>query len=280
MTSKKGTGNCNDSSRSLRDDNQRGKCDSNGWCLGSRVGAAGVAVDGALFVAGGTVLFLLGDGFQVGSVVFGGHLDFAVPEAGEGWVIVEDVSALGVDVEEVESCLRGAAALGESGFNALEKGFEDRSFEGVEEEGEGRGAGKVEVEGVLLIEADGGDGVGGGVRGVGGEPEVEVSLGYVGHGGVELDADDLVEGEFAGEEHGSAFAGTDVDEGVAGDGMGGGGAPAVDEGAEDAGGDGVVGGDVLVVGVAGDEMASGNEATGVGVVDLVEGMDGMGGRAE
>ena len=210
-------------------------------------------------------------------MVFGGHLDFAVPEAGEGGVVVEDVGALGVDVEKVEG---GAGALGVVGFDAAEEGFEDGGFEGVEEEGQGGGAGEVEVEGVLLVEADGGDGVGGGVGGVGGEPEVEIALGDVGHGGVELDADDLVEGEFAGEEHGSAFAGADVDEGVAGDGMGGGGAPAVDEGAEDAGGYGVVGGDVLVVGVASEEMAGGDEAAGVGVVDLVEGVDGVGGGAE
>ena len=34
-------------------------------------GTAGVAVDGALLVAGGAVLLLLGDGFEVGGVVFG-----------------------------------------------------------------------------------------------------------------------------------------------------------------------------------------------------------------
>ena len=77
-------------------------------------------------------------------------------------------------------------------------------------------------------------------------------------GGVEFDADDVAEGELAGDEHGAAFAGADVDEGVAGDGVGRGGvAPEVDEGAEDAGGDAVVGGDVLVVGVAGDEVLAG-----------------------
>ena len=112
---------------------------------------------------------------------------------------------------------------------------------------------------------------------MGGEPEVEVLLGDVGHGGVELDADDLAEGELAGDEHGSAFAGADVDEGVAGEGVGWvGGEPEVDEGAEDAGGDAVVGGDVGVVGVAGDEVAGGDEAAGLDAVDLVEGMDGGG----
>jgi len=87
-----------------------------GRLLSVRFGAAGVAVDGALFVAGGAVLFLLGDGFEVGGVVVGGHLDFAVPEAGEGGVVVEDVGALGVDVEEVE----GARTFGVVVFDAAE----------------------------------------------------------------------------------------------------------------------------------------------------------------
>ena len=102
---------------------------------------------------------------------------------------------------------------------------------------------------------------------------VQVELRGVGQRGVELDADDLVEGEFAGDEHGAAFAGADVEEGVVGDGMGRvGGAPEVDEGAEDAGGDTVVGGDVGVVRVAGDEVAGGDEAAGLDAVDLVEGV--------
>ena len=97
-------------------------------------------------------------------------------------------------------------------------------------------------------------------------------------GRVEFDADDLAEGEFAGDEHGSAFAGADVEECVVVDGVGWGGvAPVFDEGAEDAGGYAVVGGDVGVVGVAGDEVAGGDEAAGVDAVGLVEGMDGGGG---
>ena len=159
------------------------------------------------------------------------------------------------------------------GFDAAEKELEDGGFEGVEEEGEGGGAGEVEGEDVLLVEADGGEWRGGGVGGVGGEPVIEVELCDVGEGGVELDADDLMEGKLAGDEHGAAFAGADVDEGVVGDGVGwGGGAPEVDEGAEDAGGDAVVGGDVGVVGVAGDEIAGGDEAAGLDAVDLVEGV--------
>ena len=87
-----------------------------------------------------------------------------------------------------------------------------------------------------------------------------------------------MEGEFAGDEHGAAFAGADVDEGVVVDGMGWvGGAPEFDKGAEDAGCDAVVGGDVGVVGVAGGEVPGGDEAAGFDAVDLVEGMLGGGG---
>ena len=64
--------------------------------------AAGVAVDGALFIAGRAVVFLLGDGGEVGGVVLGGHGDGAEEETGEGGVLVENFAALGVDVEEVE----------------------------------------------------------------------------------------------------------------------------------------------------------------------------------
>ena len=87
-----------------------------------------------------------------------------------------------------------------------------------------------------------------------------------------------MEGEFAGDEHGAAFAGADVEEGVAVDGVGRDGlAPVVDEGAEDARGDAVVGGDEGVVGVTGDEVAGRDEAAGVDAVGLVEGVDGWGG---
>jgi hypothetical protein len=245
--------------------------------LAALCGAAGVAVDGALFVAGGAVLFLLGDGGEIGDVVFGGHGYGAEEETGEGGVLVEDGAALGVDVEDVE----GVAASGELGFDAAEKELEDGGFEGVEEEGEGGGAGQVEGEGVLLVELDGGEGLGGGVSCVGFAPEVDIALGYVGHLRIELDADDFVEGEFAGDEHGSAFAGADVEEGVAVDGVGWDGlAPVADEGAEDAGGDAVVGGDEGVVGVAGEKVAGGDEAAGVQIVGEVEGVNGSGGELE
>ncbi len=106
----------------------------------------------------------------------------------------------------------------------------------------------------------------------------DVGLGDGGEAGVELDADDLVEGGFGGDEEGAAFAGADVEEGVAVDGEGWGGAvdPQVDDAAEDGGGDAVVGGDVRVAGVAGEEVGGGDEAAGVGAVAGVEGVDRAG----
>ncbi len=95
-----------------------------------------------------------------------------------------------------------------------------------------------------------------------------------GERGVEFDTDDFAEAEFAGDEQASAFAGADVDEGVAGDGVGRDGlAPVADERAQDGGRDTIVGGDVLVVGVTGDEVPGGDQAAGVDAVRLVEGMD-------
>jgi len=206
-------------------------------------------------------------------MIFRGHSYGAEKETGKGGMLVENFAALGVDVEEVEGRWRGAGAFCQSGFDATEKQLEDRGFEGVEEEGEGGGAGEVEGEDVLLVEADGSKPRGGGVGCVGGDPVVQIALRGVGEGGIEFDADDLVEGEFAGDEHGAAFAGTDVDEGVVGDGVGWvSGPPEVDKGAENAGGDAVVGGDVGVVGMAGDEVAGSDEAAGLDSVDLVEGV--------
>jgi hypothetical protein len=143
-------------------------------------GAAGEAIDGALFVAGGAVFFLLGDGGQVGGVVFGRHGYGTEEEAGERWVAVEDRAALGVDVEEIEGWCGGAAVWCELGFNAAEEELEDGCLERMEEEREGRGAGEVEGEGVLLEEADGGECWGGSVGGVGGKPMLEVGLCGVG----------------------------------------------------------------------------------------------------
>ena len=151
----------------------------------------------------------------------------------------------------------------------------------MEEEKEGRRRGEDVVEGVLLNDFDGGEGRGGGVGGVDARPMSGVGAGDAGEGGIEFDADDFAERILAGDEQAAAFAGADVDEGVAGDGVGRDGlAPLVDEGAQNAGRDAIVGGDVLVVGVAGDEMFGGNQTAGVDAVHLVEGMDGELGEVE
>ena len=113
-------------------------------------------------------------------MIFGGHGYGAEEEAGEGGVAVEDGATLGVDVEEVERWGGSASVWGELGFDAAEEELEDGGFEGMEEEGEGGGSGKVEGEGVLLEEADGGEGLSGGVGGVGGAPMFEVGLCDVG----------------------------------------------------------------------------------------------------
>ena len=89
--------------------------------------AADIAVDGALFVAGGAVFFLGGDGCEIGDVVFRGHGDGAEEVALKGRVAVEGGAALGVDVEDVEGgwCCGffgpgefGELGLGKLGFDA------------------------------------------------------------------------------------------------------------------------------------------------------------------
>ena len=64
---------------------------------------------------------MLGDGGEVGGVVFGGHGYGAEEETGEGGVLVEDVAALGVDVEEVEGGRGCAGSFGEAGFDAAKE---------------------------------------------------------------------------------------------------------------------------------------------------------------
>jgi len=95
--------------------------------------------------------------------------------------------------------------------------------------------------------------------------------------GVEFNAFDAQEGMLRGEEDGSAFAGTDVEEDGAVDrGLGVGLLePVVDEAGEDAGSDAVVGGELFDLGVGAlDDGGAGDKAGGVGAVGLVEGVDG------
>ena len=56
--------------------------------------AASKAVDRALFVAGRAVFLLLGDGGEIGGMVFRRHGNRPKEEAGEGGMAVEDSPAL------------------------------------------------------------------------------------------------------------------------------------------------------------------------------------------
>jgi len=234
------------------------------------------AVDGAKLVASGAVLFLLGDGGEVGEVVGGGHGDAAHPETLEGRVVVEQGVVFGVGVDEVEGGgIVGAAifvwltAL----FNVAEEAAEEWEFKGVEEEGEGGFGGEGVEGGVGVVEGDGGEEFGEWVA----LPEGDVGVGDEGEVGVELDAFDAEEGILRGEQEGTAFAGAYVKE----DGLLDGGLgmcllePVVEEVVEDAGGDAVVGGEVFDLGVCAlrDDLA-GDETGGVGAVEAVEGVDG------
>ncbi len=80
------------------------------------------AIDGAEFVAGRAVLFLLCDGSEVGDMVGGCHGDGAHPEAREGGMAVEERVVLGVGVEEVE----WVRVCSEGFFDVLEEAAEDR----------------------------------------------------------------------------------------------------------------------------------------------------------
>ena len=91
-------------------------------------------------------------------------------------------------------------------------------------------------------------------------------------------------GDSAATRRGAAFAGADVEKGIAVHGEGGRGAvePKVEQAAEDRGRDAVVGGDVLIAGVADVELRAGDKTAGVGAVGGVKGVDGriLGGRRD
>lgn len=109
------------------------------------------AVDGAEFVTGGAVLFLFGNGGEVGQVVVGGHGDEAGPETAEGRVAIEVGVVLGVDVDEV----KGIGMPGLRGLNVAEEAAQDGELEGMEEEGE-RGFGRERMGGgVGVVEGEG-----------------------------------------------------------------------------------------------------------------------------
>ena len=140
--------------------------------------------------------FCCGDGGEVGEVVFGGHGDGAEEEAGEGGVAVEDGAALGVDVEDdlrlAWVVCRGVWRIetrcggGGASRTGASKGWKRKATVGVR--------GKSKVRASCSRRRMGASGRCGGVGGVGFAPVVEVGLGDVGEGGVELDADDLRKG--------------------------------------------------------------------------------------
>ncbi len=177
-------------------------------------GAADVAVDGALLISGGSVLFLFGDFAQVGEVILGRHRDRALPEPAEGRVSIEDRGVLRVDVEDVELAGPGR----EPGFDSAKEFSQKRSLEGMEEKSKGGGWGEIEGKRVALDEADGREELLD--FAIVTESDGDVSVRDVGEGGVELHADDFEEGRLGSDEHGAAFAGTDIEKGIAIDGEG------------------------------------------------------------
>ncbi len=101
------------------------------------------------------------------------HLDVVEEELSEGWVAIEDVGALGVDIEDVQ----GVWALGELSLNATEKLLQHRRLEWMEEEQECWLGRKLEVERILLHDFDRCKARGGGIVGVGASPEHDVLAG-------------------------------------------------------------------------------------------------------
>lgn len=99
--------------------------------------ASGEAEDGAELVSGRTILLLFGDFSEVGEVVFGGHGNHAVEEAGEGWVPVENGGVFGVNVQKVEL----VGPLSEVLFETREEAAQDGGFKWVKEGNDGRGLG-------------------------------------------------------------------------------------------------------------------------------------------
>lgn len=205
-------------------------------------------------------------------MVFGGHGDGALPKLAEGRVAIQDGRVFRVDVEEVE--VPGAA--GELRLDAAKKFTQDRRFEGMEEEGERRSFGEGEGEGVAFQKADGCEKM---LRfAVASQGDGDVGPRHLSEGGVEFDTGDLQEWGFGGDEHGSSLAGADIEKGVAIDGEGRSGAiePKVYKRAKDGGSDAVVGGDVLVAGMSGEEFRGGDQIAGLGAIGGIEGVREMG----
>ena len=126
--------------------------------------------------------------------------------------------------------------------------------------------------GVGVMERDGGEGFGSGVA----FPESYVCGGNASEGLVEFDAFDSEEGKARGEEHGAAFAGSNIEEDGALDGLRCGALePVVKQAFENAGRDAVVGSKFVELGPGAlDDDFAGDEAGGIRAVFAVEGVDG------
>ena len=197
----------------------------------------------------------------VGAVVGGRAADLAEVEAAETALALEFALLLVVDVEQVKL----AGAVGEGGREMAQQAAHYGRAEGVEEEADAGAGRETKLRGVAQGEAQGGDGA------AGFAPLSEVAAGNAGEGGMKLNAEDLTEGLFRGEEHGAPHAGADVDEGELLDGFGGAGAlPAGEERGEDRRGYAIVGGGVAIVAMAGLEVAAGDESAGTDAVGFVK----------
>lgn len=167
-------------------------------------------IDGAELISGRAVLFLLGDGGEVGDVVLGGHGDAAEPDASEGRVAIDERVVLGVDVDEIE----GARVRGEVGLDVAKEAAQETVFKGMKEVREDGLLWQRSARGVSFVEHEWRE-QGGLLRIV---PESDVVARNGGEIGVELDAFDAEERILGCDEHGAAFAGADVEEDGAVDG--------------------------------------------------------------
>jgi hypothetical protein len=223
--------------------------------------------DGAVFVVGGGVfaIGLIGEDGMVGDGVGAGAGDLSEKEALKAADGFQFPLLLVVDVEEIE--LTGAIVklFGDAAEQAAHHG----GAKGIEEEENGWGLRKRDVDGVAAANSRGR------LNAAGCAPVLEIAAGDARQRWMEFDAGHLAEGHLGGEQDGAAHARADVDEGEVADGGDGFGAPpALDEAMEDRRRYAVVGGGMAVVAMAGFEMATGDEAAGADAIRYVEGMAG------
>ena len=145
-------------------------------------------------------------------MVFGRHGNGPGPEEIEGRIAGEDGGMFGVGIEQIQL----AGACEKSTFDPAEQLAQQRRFKGVKEVEKGGGLGKGDLGGVAAQQVERAEEFGSAVcEGLGGLGAIEITVGDVGELRVQFDTEDLFEGGFCGDEHGSALAGADVEEGVA-----------------------------------------------------------------